>query len=51
VIQEMGSVTNGIALFIERKRSEEALDASEVKYRSVVNSLKEVIFQVNEFGH
>ena len=51
VIQEMGSVSNGIALFIERKRSEEALDASEVKYRSVVNSLKEVVFQVNEFGH
>jgi two-component system, cell cycle sensor histidine kinase and response regulator CckA len=51
VIQEMGSVSNGIALYIERKRSEEALDASEVKYRSVVNSLKEVVFQVNEFGH
>jgi two-component system cell cycle sensor histidine kinase/response regulator CckA len=51
VIQEMGSVSNGIALFIERKRSEEALDASEVKYRSVVNTLKEVVFQVNEFGH
>jgi PAS domain S-box-containing protein len=51
VIQELGSVSNGIALFIERKRSEEALDASEVKYRSVVNSLKEVVFQVNEFGH
>jgi two-component system, cell cycle sensor histidine kinase and response regulator CckA len=51
VTQEMGSVSNGIALYIERKRSEEALDASEVKYRSVVNSLKEVVFQVNEFGH
>ncbi len=51
VIQEMGSVANGIALSIERKRSEEALDASEVKYRSVVESLKEVVFQVNEFGH
>ncbi len=32
--QEMGSVANGIALCIERKRSEEALDASESKYRS-----------------
>jgi PAS domain S-box-containing protein len=51
VIQEMASVANGIALSIERKRSEEALDASEVKYRSVVDSLKEVVFQVNEFGH
>ncbi len=51
VIQEMGSVANGIALFIERKRSEMELDASEVKYRSVVASLKEVVFQINEFGH
>ncbi len=51
VIQEMGSVAHGIALCIERKKSEEALDASEVKYRSVVESLKEVVFQVNEFGH
>ena len=51
VIQEMGSVAYGIALCIERKRSEEALDASEVKYRNVVESLKEVVFQVNEFGY
>ena len=51
VIQEMGSVAHGIALCIERKRSEEALDASEFKYRSVVESLKEVVFQINEFGH
>jgi two-component system cell cycle sensor histidine kinase/response regulator CckA len=51
VIQEMGSVAHGIALGIERKKSEEALDASEVKYRSVVESLKEVVFQINEFGH
>ena len=50
VIQEMGSVANGIALFIEQKRSEEALDASEVKFHSVVNTLKEVVFQINEFG-
>ena len=50
-LQEMGSVANGIALSIERKRSEEALDASEVRYRTVVDSLKEVVFQVNEFGH
>jgi len=49
--QEMGSVANGISLCIERKRSEQALDASEDKYRSVVENIKEVIFQMNEFGH
>ena len=48
---EMGSVANGIALCIDRKRSEEALDVSEVKYRSVVESIKEVIFQLDEFGN
>ncbi len=51
ITQEMGSVANGISLCIERKRSEEALDASEVKYRSVVENIKEVIFQMDEFGH
>ncbi len=50
-LQEMGSVANGIALCIERKRSEEALDASEDKYRSVVENIREVIFQMNEFGY
>jgi two-component system, cell cycle sensor histidine kinase and response regulator CckA len=49
--QEMASVANGISLCIERKRSEEALDASEGKYRSVVENIKEVIFQLDEFGH
>ncbi|HTL59554.1 MAG TPA: response regulator [Candidatus Limnocylindrales bacterium] len=49
--QEMSSVANGISLCIERKRSEEALDASEVRYRSVVENIKEVIFQMDEFGH
>jgi two-component system, cell cycle sensor histidine kinase and response regulator CckA len=49
--QEMGSVANGIALCIERKRSEEALGVSEVKYRSVVENIKEVIFQLDEFGN
>jgi len=49
--QEMGSVANGIALCIERKRSEQALDASEVKYRSVVENIKEIIFQMDEFGN
>jgi PAS domain S-box-containing protein len=50
ITQEMGSVANGIALCIERKRAEEALDRSEVKYRTVVESIKEVIFQLDEFG-
>ena len=51
IIQEMGSVANGISLCIEQKRSAEALDASEIKYRSMVETIKEVIFQMNEFGH
>jgi two-component system cell cycle sensor histidine kinase/response regulator CckA len=51
ILQEMGSVANGISLCIQRKRSEEALDASEVKYRSVVENIKEVVFQTDEFGH
>ena len=49
-LQEMGSVAHGIALYIERKRSAEALDLSEFKYRSVIENIKEVIFQVNETG-
>lgn len=49
-LQEMASVANGIALCIERKRSAEALDASEVKYRSVVENIKEVIFQTDSAG-
>ncbi len=48
---ELGSVAHGIALCIERKRSEEALGISEFKYRSVVESIKEVIFQLDEFGN
>jgi len=48
---EMGSVAHGIALCIERKRSEEALGVSEFKYRSVVESIKEIIFQLDEFGN
>jgi PAS domain S-box-containing protein len=50
VIQEMASVANGIALCIERKRSAEALDASEIKYRTVVENIKEVIFQTDRDG-
>jgi len=46
----MGSVAHGIALCVERKRSEAALGASESKYQSVVENIKEVIFQLDEFG-
>jgi PAS domain S-box-containing protein len=51
ILQEMASVANGISLCIEKERSAEALDASEVKYRSVVENIKEVIFQMDGFGH
>jgi FixJ family two-component response regulator len=51
VLQEMGSVANGIALCIQRKQAEDALDASEGRYRSVVENIKEIIFQMDEFGH
>ena len=51
VIQEMASVANGMALCIENKRAEEALDASEVKYRSMLEGLKEIVYRVDEFGH
>jgi two-component system cell cycle sensor histidine kinase/response regulator CckA len=51
ICREMGSVAHGIALCIERKRSAEALDASEIKYRTVVESIKEVIFQLDQFGN
>src|SRR5262249_47789929 len=49
-LQEMASVANGIALCIERKRSEEALESSQVQYRSVVENIKEVIFQTDDKG-
>ena len=50
-LNEMGSVAHGIALCIERKRSELALNASEGKYRLVVENIREVIYQMDEFGH
>lgn len=50
-LQEMSSVAHGIALGIARKRSELALNASEGRYRSVVENLREVVFQMDEFGH
>ncbi len=51
VLQELGSVANGVALCIQRKQAEDALDASENRYRSVVTSIKEVVFQISEFGY
>jgi len=50
VLQELASVANGIALCIQRKQAEEALDASESRYQSVVSSINEVVFQVTEQG-
>ena len=49
-LQEMASVANGIALCIERKRSAEALGASQFKYQSVVENIQEVIFQIDRAG-
>jgi PAS domain S-box-containing protein len=51
ICQELGSVAHGIALCMDRKRSEAALGVSEVRYRSVVENIKEVIFQTDEFGN
>ncbi len=51
VLQELGSVANGVALCIQRKQAEDALDASESRYHSVVASIKEVVFQISEFGY
>ena len=50
ILQEMASVANGIAMCIDRKRSMEALGASEFRYQSVVENIKEVIFQVDASG-
>ncbi len=50
VLQELASVANGVAVCIQRKLAEDALDASENRYQSVVSSIKEVIFQINVSG-
>jgi two-component system cell cycle sensor histidine kinase/response regulator CckA len=50
VLQELASVANGIALCIQRKQAEDALDASESRYQSVVSSINEVVFQITELG-
>jgi PAS domain S-box-containing protein len=51
VTQEMDSVASNIALCIERNRSEEALGETQGKYRAVVENIKEVIFQLDDFGN
>lgn len=51
VLQEFASVANGVALYIQRKQTESALDASENRYHSVVSSIREVVFQMSEFGY
>jgi two-component system, cell cycle sensor histidine kinase and response regulator CckA len=50
ILSEMASVANGIALCIERKLTQAALDASEVKYRTVVENIREVIYRLDENG-
>jgi two-component system cell cycle sensor histidine kinase/response regulator CckA len=51
ITQDLSSVAHGIALCIAQKRSVAALDASEGKYRAVVETIREVIFQTDSFGH
>jgi PAS domain S-box-containing protein len=51
ILQDLGSVANGLALCIDRKNSEEALSDNEVRYQKVLENIKDIIFQVDEFGH
>ncbi|HEY9636877.1 MAG TPA: PAS domain-containing sensor histidine kinase [Coleofasciculaceae cyanobacterium] len=50
VRQEQQTWAEQLAAIAERKRNEEALRQSEKKYRSVVESVKEVIFQTDLTG-
>ena len=50
VCEEMSSVANGLALCIQRKLSDEALGVSEDKFRSVVENIREVIFELDASG-
>ncbi len=50
-LQEMASVAHGLALGIGQKQSEIALKLCKRRYRAIVENLREVVFQVNEFGH
>jgi PAS domain S-box-containing protein len=49
--QDLGSVVNGLALCVDRKRSEEELSRNEVRYQKVLENIGAIIFQVDEFGH
>jgi diguanylate cyclase (GGDEF)-like protein/PAS domain S-box-containing protein len=49
-IEALASVADALAQGIERKRAEEALKESERRYRSVVDNIKEVIFQTDARG-
>ena len=46
----MTLVGNAFTGVLERKRADDGLRASEARYRSVVESVKEVIFQLDEAG-
>ncbi|MFU8858931.1 MAG: PAS domain S-box protein [Cyclonatronaceae bacterium] len=48
ILQAMAGTTGN---FIEKQRVEEDLRNSEKQYREVVESIKEVIFQIDEFGN
>lgn len=50
ILAKMQSVAHGIALGIERKRTQVALDASEVQYRTVVENIREIIFRTDARG-
>ncbi len=49
--QDLGSVANGLALCVDRKRSEEELSRNEVRYQKVLENIRDIVFQVDEFGH
>jgi diguanylate cyclase (GGDEF)-like protein/PAS domain S-box-containing protein len=46
----MTLVANAFTGVLERKRADDSLRASEARYRSVVENVKEVIFQLDEAG-
>ncbi|MBD2041054.1 PAS domain S-box protein [Microcoleus sp. FACHB-672] len=50
LLQMMTAIGSQIGQFVQRKRAEEGLRESGEKYRSVVNNIKEVIFQTDAAG-
>ncbi|MBD1937773.1 PAS domain S-box protein [Microcoleus sp. FACHB-68] len=50
LLQMMTAIGSQIGQFVKRKRAEEGRRESEEKYRSVVNNIKEVIFQTDAAG-